>query len=47
MDTFHILLLLIAIAVFVVVGRPIVAIFNIALRGWIKSCRKTMQHIRN
>ena len=47
MDIFHILLFFIAIALFVVIGRPFVALFNIAVRGWIKSCRKTMHIIRN
>lgn len=47
MDMFHILFLLIAIALFVVIGRPFVALFNIAVRGWVKSCRKTMHTIRN
>ncbi len=47
MDPFNVILLILVLAAVIVMGRPLVALFNIALRGWIKSCRKTMHLIRN
>lgn len=47
MDPFQIVLWCIAITIAAVFIRPFVGMFNVAIRGCIKSTRKTLHMIRN